>query len=281
MILAANVSRLNDSVETFLVKDPSHILMITEAHVTKQRAPDVQNRFLQKGWKSQMTHARANPKSQAGRAAVSSNADPGSASTGGSMVAMRSWLTSAGQWTLSGGHNAGFAEAGLHDVAISFWRSSGLTIMLVAMYLLPQQHGKLDAGCFHRLKYVAKLIEQTKLPYIIYGDWNVDQATLEATGWTALIHGEVVSAGRPSTTSGSEIDYFVVAKAILPAVGTPSVTTGTLDATLRAGAGSPPATQGANDLQVGQATQASSCHGTRHALAGLPAHGRSFSSQMA
>ena len=111
-------------------------------------------------------------------------------------------------------------------MAMSFWRSSGLTIMLVAMYLLPQQHGKLDAGCYHRLKYVAKLIEQTKLPYIIYGDWNVDQSTLEATGWTALIHGEVLSAGRPSTTSGSEIDYFVVAKAILPAVGSPSVTTG-------------------------------------------------------
>ena len=85
------------------------------------------------------------------------------------MAAMRSWLTSAGQWTTSGGHNAGFAEAGLHDAALSFWRTSGLTIMLLAMYLLPQQHGKLDAGCYHRLKYVAKLIEQTKLPFIIYG----------------------------------------------------------------------------------------------------------------
>ena len=197
------------------------------------------------------------------------------------MVAMRSWLTSAGQWTQQGGHIAGFAEAGLHDVAMSFWRSSGLTIMLVAMYLLPQQHGKLDAGCYHRLKYVAKLIEQTNLPYIIYGDWNVDQSTLEAPGWTALIHGEVVSAGIPSTTSGSEIDYFVVATAILPAVGSPISHHWALETTLRVGAGSPSTTQGADDLQAGQATQASSCHGTRHALAGFPAHGKSLSLQMA
>ena len=51
-------------------------------------------------------------------------------------------------------------------------------------------------------------------------------STLTETGWPALIEGEVVAASSPTTTAGSEIDYFVVAKSLLPAVGTPSTTTG-------------------------------------------------------
>ena len=142
------------------------------------------------------------------------------------MIGLKKWLTSAGQWTSTGKPTAGFVVAGSHDVAMSLWRTSGLTIMLLSMYLLPQQAGKLDAGCYHILKYVAKLLEQAKLPFIIHGDWNVDPTTLRASGWPALIGGEVLTTKSPTITTGSEINYFVVAKSPSPAVGTATVVTG-------------------------------------------------------
>ena len=58
-------------------------------------------------------------------------------------------------------------------------------------------------------------------PYILEGDWQMSPAELIATGWPESINGVVVSSGVCTYSSGevsTEIDYFVVEKALAPFV---------------------------------------------------------------
>ena len=69
----------------------------------------------------------------------------------------------------------------------------------------------------HLLEQAAVCLKSIKGPWIAAGDWNLEPEMLEAAGWLNMVGG-VVHAPTQPTCHGHVYDYFVVHKAISPAV---------------------------------------------------------------
>jgi hypothetical protein len=69
----------------------------------------------------------------------------------------------------------------------------------------------------HILEQAAICLKALKGPWIAGGDWNLEPQELEAAGWLSMVGGVVHAPSQP-TCHGRVYDFFVVHKAISPAV---------------------------------------------------------------
>ena len=67
------------------------------------------------------------------------------------------------------------------------------------------------------LEEAAAIVCVLRGPWVIAGDWNIEPATLLASGWVDLVDGAIIAPQLP-TCHGHIYDYFVISKTLAHAV---------------------------------------------------------------
>ena len=188
--------------------------MAAETHLTKQRATATEPALRAAGWQHALAHAVANKRSVAGEAALFVGADPGNACTGGLLIAHRPWLhVSTASLVVSSKYAS--------SVCAVRWRTAGLDILIVGLYLHPDEvRDKEHIKILHALVCALSL---AAAPFIVAGDFNATPAQIMDLGLFQKVRAAPIYPADIETTCTPGcriIDFFMVSDILRPAVTT-------------------------------------------------------------
>ena len=192
-IFMCNITTWGPKAEAFSTNVQWPIQVLPEHHLRGQRLSDVVGALRHKGYRATASEARPSGRTESG-------------TSGGAMVVARSHIKLIHTILDDGGQP--MASSG-HDWAAVTVRTSGITIVVVGLYMTTGWPGSVNQG---KLREVANYIMTAGLPFIVLGDFNCTPEDFLQHGWHSLVGGKVVvpDVQFTCTTPPSRIIDFAV-----------------------------------------------------------------------
>ena len=172
------------------------VLAINETHVGQAGALDAQAKMAKNDFTTYWT-----PASATGAGGLA----------GGTMVAVKSWISSSHLGAAPGQALLDPMALALPDFTPVVLRLECLTFLLVSVYLTSSIG--LTGSNVSKLATLAAWLKAYGLPYICVGDWNVPPAVLARHPWLSMVEGHIILPDNASTTcsagGGALLDYVV------------------------------------------------------------------------